>query len=1065
MKNNIFLKILIFIAVFFMILYLLFLLLPLFFAPFSDKLLETISSEVSKTGFKVDINELKLITTPKLTAGVKVGEIKVFQPDGKELFLGENFKAKMSLIPLLFGKIEADIISADSVNLNLIVKKDGTYKIVDFIQNIEQDEKTAETPQNQTSLLPFNLKLSNKLPDIRVKSHNISFTDETTGKKYSLTGSNTDITGIVFNKKIKISSVGKLTLDGYEAFTYDVKLLNKIMPDIDINDFITLQGEAVEETKPENNIQFNITDAFKALKQNGVKANLVADVTSFGTADNVNLKGKLVLDKMTLISGGKPLPESNMSFDFNNNKSKLDLNFYTAANENTKLAGTIVSGKNPNIDLNCKSNATLNSIFNLVGVFAKVAGIKELETLTGSGKLDVDFNIKSNLKKLASSGYLKLSGGYINYGLYNVKIDNIKSDISIDNNNLLINNLGFSVSNTPLTVKGKISSDAVADIAVNTSKLPIKGLLISFGQGALLKDNKFNSGDISLQVNVKDKLTAPKITGKVSVTDLNLKNIPSDTSILLNPLSIDLASAKSGFQGDIKSSDVKIVNPALTAVLYSPAFKIDEKKITMNKTKVLFGKNNLTLSGEITDYMSPKVILNFLTEGALNSTLTGNIDLSKSNLNLKYSVLNEGSIVIPMFDKSKAVFTGGIDILGRMENPVLKGTLNLSSINIPEIPVSMKNAVLNLNGTILKGNANVAQFTSGTIVANDIKTDLKLIGNDFYLNNLKGSAFGGNFAGDVIYNIVSGACKVKFSGKNMDALKAIEGAAGIKNALTGTLGFNADISFKGVEYNDMMKTLKGSADFDVEKGYLANLGGLNKLLFAQNIVKNALLSAAAQSVSNSTPIKNASKFEYIKGNMTFSGGNANISKILLSGNSMAYYVSGRYNLLNGTTNVTILGRLSESIVSGLGNIGNLAMSKVTSLIPSLGNLTSSLLKAMNESPKNYNLSLIPSLTPNAPSKPFVVLFNGGIDSSSSVKSFKWLNDVDTSALDAQNAAIQEKVQSVQNQINQTKDTLKNTVEAVKSVDKEQVKEKLKEGAKNQAKDFMKSLLTQPQASN
>lgn len=139
---------------------------------------------------------------------------------------------------------------------------------------------------------------------------------------------------------------------------------------------------------------------------------------------------------------------------------------------------------------------------------------------------------------------------------------------------------------------------------------------------------------------------------------------------------------------------------------------------------------------------------------------------------------------------------------------------------------------------------------------------------------------------------------------------------------------------------------------------------------------------------------------------------------------MSYYVRGKYNLINGTTNVIILGRLSSDIVALLGPIGDLSVDKLTSYIPKFGTLTAIIIKSMTTTPTEENIGQIPPLSSGDKySKDFKVVFNGGVDSKSSVKSFKWLSDVDTSVFD-----MKFKVKDVKKQFAEAK---KSAIEGVK----------------------------------
>ncbi len=1031
--------------------YLLFLLLPFFLIPLCDTLSSKISSQIEQDfKFKLKIDKLRLITTPKLTAGVKVSGVEIYEPNDFLLAQGENIQVKLSLIPLLFKKIELDVISADKINLNLALKKDGHLQLEDyFLQNTSnKDIKTSET----APMLPFGLKLSNKMPDFKLKNHDITFVDLKNNSKYSFVGNNTKVSDFIINKHVKISSLGKIIFVDKDILTYDISITNKIMPDIDINSLLVPK----EETAPQETLQFevNLIDIFSKIRNKDFSANLFADLLVVGDLSAPEVYGKMNLDKFTFISGGKKLPENDFTLDTNKDKMNIQANIFTGENENTKLDARIKTGKNPDIYLNCVSNATLGGIFDVVKTFADVFGINELKTLSAKGNLDANFYLKTNLKKISSYGFLKLNDGSINYGAYGVNINKIFSDITVNKNSLSINKLSFSTLGVPLNITGKILQDATADINIQTSNLPIKGLLVSLGQGAILKENPISQGTVSMLVEIKDKLTSPKIEGKVNLNRLALKNIPSNTSLSIPSLNLHLNATAKGFAGDISSSDIKIQNPALNVTCYKPQLKIDEKTITLSDMNVLAGKNKFILNGAITDYLTEKSGVTFNTKGALLSKLTGSIQLYKGLLNLNYAVLEPSNLIIPGFDLSKVSIKGNVDITGNMINPYLKGQFSFPSISIPEALVEIKNMVANLNGTILNGSFTADEFTSGGIKAKNIKSQFKLSGNDFYLNKLEGNAFDGTFAGDVIYNIANSKCKVKISGKNMNALKAIEGGAGIKNALSGTLSFGADVSLVGVEYNDMIKSLKGSADFEIKNGVLANLGGLKTLLNAQNIIQNQILKTTVQSASKLSVVQQTSEFEYINGHLTFGNSYVYLSPVKMAGPMMSYYVNGKSNMLNFSTNVVILGRLSKNVVDALGSVGQFAVSKLSNSLSGFGTLTSVIAKKMNVSPKTVDVTLIPSLTSKSIEyKDFKVEFNGGIESANSVKSFRWINDVDTSELDKKYAAVKENVESVKTQINQTKEQIKNSLNTSKA------------NAKEQAQNLLKSLIVPKNTEN
>ena len=102
------------------------------------------------------------------------------------------------------------------------------------------------------------------------------------------------------------------------------------------------------------------------------------------------------------------------------------------------------------------------------------------------------------------------------------------------------------------------------------------------------------------------------------------------------------------------------------------------------------------------------------------------MNIAKQTLNLNYATTESSTIIIPMFDKSKMTFSGNIFITDSMMNPVIKGDVNIPELTIPEIPVTMENLDIKLNGHILNGTASAAKFTSGGIKAENLTSDFSM---------------------------------------------------------------------------------------------------------------------------------------------------------------------------------------------------------------------------------------------------------------------------------------------------------------------------------------------------
>lgn len=997
--------------------YLIFLASPFFVNPIINKYVPEITKSIKDiTGLNSELEEVTFITTPKLTAGLKVKKFELLEPNNNKILEANNFRVKMSLLPIFAKKIEVDVVQLDHLSANILINKDGSFEVEKYIP---QSNETEEVEPMQA--LPLGLKLSNHLPNITIGSYDVTLTDGI--DKYVVNGNKTEISDFILNKSIKVKASGNAVLKGREQFNYNVKVLNKIMPDMELNDLVFNPTENNIEKKED--VKIDIISILKGIYSNNLTAK--ADVNLVITNDGI--KGFADLSNLSLIN----LPKSNLKLKFKDKNIDIDSNIYTAANESSKLNGIIKTGKNTKVDINLKSKVEIANILKIVKDIALIFNIKDLQTLSANGQLDADFNIKSDLKTVKSNGYLKIPNADVYYGLYKIGVDKINADVSLANNNINIKNLGFTILNQPLKLYGTVTSDAVSDLHLTANNLSLKGLLVAAGQAALMKDNQVNSGTVSMKADIQGKLDKINPVINLNLNNINIKNVPASTTVVAPSSTLNITSDGKTFGGQAKSSNIRIINPCATVSIPNIEGQIKENEIIISQTPVTIEKIKTTVSGKITNYLTEKIGLNFVTTGDIKSNLIGDVNIAKQTLNLTYATTEMSTIIIPMFDKSKMTFSGNIKIIDSMLNPVLKGNISIPSINIPEIPVSMTNTDIKLDGQILKGSGSVQKFTSGGIAAENLVGDFSLKGENFYLNNIKGTAFDGKIDGNIIYNVTNAKTNVDFSGSGLNADKAIYGAAGIKNALSGTLGFDTKLSLVAADYDEMMKSLKGNLNFTVKNGSFGEVGRLDKYLQANNIMTNVLLKSTITSIQNSIKVMDTAKFDYLEGKMTFKNGWADINPIKSSGRLLAYYITGRYNLLNGTTNVVVLGRMDAQLVAKLGPLGQLSANKLLSYIPKFGTATAKVVEALTTNPKGENTEAIPALTSGSTSyEDFKVVFNGGLESKSSVKSFKWLTTVDMSAIE--NKTLKDSVRDIKSSVGKdVTNTVNSTVNSVKDV--------------------------------
>lgn len=1110
-------------------LYILFLISPLVLSPVIDSYSDEIEDTLKNTtGFNVDFDDISLKTSWNLSIGLKAKNIEFAIPSSDApFFKAQNAGAEIKLLPLLLKKVQLNGIFAQTLDSELVVKKDGSLQILDYIP---QNEDQTTTKMNG---LPFGLKLSNNLPNVKIKNYKVTFADAISDKTYYAEGSDLHITDFILDKNIKLKTKGKIVFDNTVISNYDIKIANKIMPKLQLDDLIFPKDIVIDNDKTEEILQtkttpvmLNLIETFDSINKNNFSADLTTDVKTSGTIKNPQVKGSLNIDALSVAVNNQKLPESYIHLDFKGHKTDIDSSFFSSndQNENTQIIGNIKNGKKPSIDLTLRSNAKFNNLIRLCDSIAQAFGNDDLKTLKATGGIDADFNINSDLKKVTSTGYLKVLPSTLSYGLYNVIINDITADIDMMNNNINIKKAGFSIKGHPLKLVGTIENDSTTDLKLTADKLSLKGVLAAFGQVTLLKQNDINDGLVSLNAKCQGKLKSIKPEIVSNIERVNVFNKDSKINLTLaNALVKILYNGKTA-TGNVDVTSLALKHQSATVSVPKTNILIDEKNINIQNSYIMLNNSRIDVQGSIKEYLTDRLTANINANGKLNSAdivallpkefkqfvgykgqiplnvnisgsskvqnikllinanpnnyvsladidllknqntkihsnieiigdsltlsdtgisndkttianITGGISklYSTPKMNINIAIPNEISFPIWGVKNSNITANGSVTAVGELTNPNLRGTVNIVDLSMKDLDFAISDLVADLSGAILNGSATARQFKSGNIIATDLAGNFSLKNySKFYLTELTGKAFDGNISGNLSYDINSEKTGIELNGSGLNSTKAIYGAIGIKNALTGVLNFSSKLGMQGISDRDIINSLKGNINFDINDGRFMSIGRLENLVTAQNISSNSILKSAVSALSTFSTIQDSDRFKSIKGELVLDNGNANLTKILVAGPLMSYYVHGTYYILPNSANLIILGRLDTKVVSCLGPLGELSAEKLLSYIPKFGAMTANILKQITSDPTNENTAMIPDLTTESKAfKDFKVIFNGPVESSSSVRNFKWLSTCDTTKMNVKKD-LENAKDAVKTNINNRVENAKNTAQNVKT---------------------------------
>lgn len=961
-------------------------------------------------------------------------------------------------------KVTSFVMPEFSTNTNEN-KRDNTFNILTIFKNLHQlnltanavaDLKIKGTPEDiktygtvdisnlsaivQGKQLPastLNLYLDGK--DIKINSKIHTGSNEKTSIKGDFKyGKKQSIDLDVFSEKLELKSV--------------FAIVNATLPLLGINDINGIQANG------QINADFNIKSDFKTINSDGYLK--IKDANIYYNLFNVALKNiqanidfsgnKIEIKNANANLNGAPLSlngtiNSNAYANISVLADKIPLKGVLASLGQIKLLNenNISSG---NVTLNGTIKGKLDTIKPLINV-----NVENINLYNKPNKARI---ILSNAKAEAqttgakTNGIMQIQGLKILVGgLPTFSIPNSK--ISFDENNINFDNAYVNLNNSKINILGQVKN-------YNSPKMNID----ITAEGMLGANDIKSSLDKSLQSTVKAVGRLPiaiKITGDNKIQNINGQILANNT----NHLSIVDISSLAGKTSLINASAI-IENNALKLNDFSINALSTNKGLSDNFSANLYGSSKIlsakgvisNLSGKVQQIsgfninIPQQVTVSIPTLKNSKVAIKGDINVSGTTQNpIITGMLNIPSINVPTFELTGKnitvnatknlidVYCGKINIADSIMNIVLTMNskfnngiyiksleFNAQNLNvdtlmqmIAKMPQNSVAPGTNTGVTIATGKAKVERISSGTLVATNVSSDFNMINNLFSLNNISGIAYGGKVAGKITYNMLYENTNISLQGRNLSALTATYAATRIKNLMTGTLDFDAiNIKTRGLTEEQIMQSLKGNVNFLVSNGQMGSLGKLENFLYAQNILTNNLLKTSVGGVVGAVKIKKTGDFKYIKGKVTLANGWANLDNIQTSGPAMSMYIAGKYNYLTNFADLKILGRVSNEVVDVLGPIGKFSVNSLIASIPKIGSVTSSLINQITTNPSNENLSQLPELTPEQENtKEFKVIVNGNVESTSSVKSFKWLS-APSATTQNQSTTTQQAQQALQN---------------------------------------------------
>ena len=242
--------------------------------------IQKIVSDTAKLDF--DFQDMKIVTTPSLKAGVNIKGARLSYPEDGEIASLNEAEVKIALLPLILKTVQISDIYIDKPEAKLVLLKNSQIDVLDYInKNIPMQE---ENPDTAVQELP--VKISAKLPVVTVKDYSFVLVDEKTNHTLALKGDSFIFDDAVLNKHFRVSANGKFLINNEENILYNAK--------------VKMFWPVIAQTEQSTAQQTPQIDFVKEIVKYNPKADINADITLKEHSGHTDINGYLNADKISL---------------------------------------------------------------------------------------------------------------------------------------------------------------------------------------------------------------------------------------------------------------------------------------------------------------------------------------------------------------------------------------------------------------------------------------------------------------------------------------------------------------------------------------------------------------------------------------------------------------------------------------------------------------------------------------------------------------------------------------------------------------------------------------------
>ena len=1018
--------------------------------PFDPSIIKIKVPNAKITDYKAVINDLKsghslTLTGEKLTAGYNNGKTARIKTYARLLSDDKtNITANVNINSFIPPAKPADPDDDPAEKIELpFVNPVLIYRDYDLKSNIETKLKIR---QNENGLITlkgyFNIdnttmNLSGlQLPESYIKSKFYGTYADLDTNIYLAKNQNINLKGKIGYGKKPFADISLIT---ERIFFNDMIILSKALLDtLHIkNDLVSLKGNGywAANTQIKTDLK-KIQSKGCIIARNGSISNGITKLVFDKINANLIFQDNMlkVVDTHTYINGNVLKAEgqidSDSTADLKIHSEKLPLPglFLAFAPSDLKKSFILSSG---NLSLDGRLQGELKKSLITASVTLKdfVISDKNNSMIIGNEKLIAGIvsdlaTLDGNIINKNLSLTLPLTGSIIRNPKLEIKLD--ENDINVKPFELLVN------SNSKINLLGSISSyssspliDLKADGHLNSvdlrrftghdaepfidaqGNIPVKIKITGNDKKqSIIAQLKSDAQNYITPVHIqsmqgKQSILQAKIDYKGDRVHIRNTGFYTGTSLFGDDLALNTQNAKEVFKVSGTIVNLNTAEPFINLIRISVPEEINAKLTAFTNSNLkadgrllIFGKLASPLmrgSFKIKDLRIPEI---FLTMDEADVNLSGkNIVLAVRRLLLNGSDINITARTDinphPQFTLSRLdVRSRFIDLDRLMKVPEA-----LAKYTAPPLP-SSNTQTADIPVVIRNGSINMRRIKTGEIIATNTTGRISMRNNNFFLNNLRTTAFDGIIRGDITANLITTALQIRTRGTGLNVEKALLALANMKDTLSGDLAFRTDITLSGASMEEQMKSLKGTVTFAMTDGQLGPFGKLENMILAENIRESQFFQTALGGVINNLVTVDTSHFSLMNGQILFDNGIAHINPITTIGNVMCLHISGDFNLLENTTDMKVRAKLGSVIANMLGPIAQLNPINLVQATPGLNVVMAQAFSLFCEQLTPEESAAIPDLPTklddNMATKFQIVLRGDVAKPMSLIKSFKWL---------------------------------------------------------------------------